>query len=115
MSAQAGIWVNELPMEVMVTDRDGIILEMNPIAEDLFAEDGGSGLLGTNVLDCHPAASRRKLESMMQEGRANAYFNTEAGEKRFFFQAPWFLENNYSGFVELSFPVPEEISHFIRG
>jgi len=44
-----------------------------------------------------------------------AFFNTEDGEKRFFFQAPWYREGQYAGFVEISFEVPEEIPLFHRG
>jgi len=108
-------WVKELPAEVMVCDSIGTILEMNDEAETYFTEDGGCGLLGTNVLDCHPEPSRSKLEGMLEKLLSNAYFNTEDGEKRFFYQAPWFMDGKYAGFVELSFKVPEEIPHFLRG
>ena len=108
-------WVKELPAEVMVCDGTGTILEMNNEAETYFAEDGGRSLLGTNVLDCHPEPSRTKLESMMEKPLSNAYFNTEDGEKRFVLQAPWFKDGKYAGFVEISFEVPDEIPHFIRG
>lgn len=47
-------WVKELPAEIMVCGADCVILEMNAEAESLFAADGGRGLLGSNVLDCHP-------------------------------------------------------------
>ena len=108
-------WVKEFPAEVMVCNTEGIILEMNDEAETLFADDGGRGLLGSNVLGCHPEPSRSKLERMMDKQIANAYFNTEDGEKRFFFQAPWKVNGQYAGFVEISFTVPDEIPHFIRG
>lgn len=108
-------WVQELPAEVMVCDIEGTILEMNAEAESLFAEDGGRELLGANLLDCHPEPSRTKLAGMMQEQLSNALYNTENGEKRFFFQAPWYREGQYAGFVEISFEVPEEIPHFRRG
>jgi hypothetical protein len=108
-------WVSELPAEVMVCDRQATILEMNGEAENLFAEDGGSGLLGRNVLDCHPEPSRSKLEGMLGKQASNAYYNTEDGEKRFFFQSPWFVDGQYAGFVEISFSVPGQISHFVRG
>jgi transcriptional regulator with PAS, ATPase and Fis domain len=107
-------WVKELPAEVIVCDTSGTILEMNAEAESLFEEDGGRGLLGKNVLDCHPGPSRGKLEGMIEKRTANAYFNTEDGEKRLFFQSPWYKEGHYAGFVEISFGVPEEIPHFIR-
>jgi hypothetical protein len=109
-----GNWVKELPAEVLVCDSSGLILEMNDQAAMLFAEDGGRGLLGSNVLDCHPAPSRSKLERMLEKPVANAYFNTEKGQKRFFFQAPWSKNGQYAGFVEISFEVTQEIPHFIR-
>jgi len=108
-----GDWVEELPAEIMVCDTVGLILEMNTQAEALFAEDGGRDLLGTNVLNCHPDLARGKLERMMEEQTANTYFNTEDGEKRFFFQSPWHKDGVYAGFVEISFRLPEEIPHFI--
>ena len=107
-------WIKELSAEVMICDKGGIILGMNLEAENLFADDGGSGLLGSNVLDCHPEPSRAKLAGMLERQGLNAYFSTEDGQKRFFFQAPWFRDGNYAGFVELSFEVPEEIPHFLR-
>jgi hypothetical protein len=107
-------WVKELPAEVMVCDPNGIILEMNDHAGVLFASDGGTSLLGANVLDCHPDPSLTRLKGMLADQSANCYFNTEAGEKRFFFQSPWYQDGRYSGFVEISFTVPESIPHFIR-
>jgi PAS domain-containing protein len=108
-------WIKELPAEVLVCDTAGTIVEMNTAAAALFNEDGGSDLLGTNLLDCHPEPSRTKLVGMMDTQASNAYYNTEHGEKRFFFQSPWFRDGQYAGFIELSFPVPAEIKHFIRG
>ena len=107
-------WVQELPAEVMVCGVDGTILAMNAAAEQLFAEQGGTGLLGSNVLDCHPEPSRSKLEGMLARQVSNAFYNTEAGRKRFFFQAPWYQDGRYAGFVEISFEVPEEVPHFVR-
>jgi hypothetical protein len=108
-------WVRELPAEVTVCDAEGVILEMNAEAEALFAADGGAGLMSTNALDCHPQAARHKMEGLLETQAVNAYFNTENGEKRFFFQAPWYLNGEYAGFIEISFTVPEDIPHFIRG
>jgi hypothetical protein len=107
-------WVKELPAEVMVCDETGIILEMNAEAKALFAKDGGDALLGLNVLGCHPEPSRSKLDDMLLRPSANAYFSTENGAKRFFFQAPWYQDGQYAGFVEISFGVPQDIPNFIR-
>jgi hypothetical protein len=108
-------WVEELPAEVTVCGTLGTIHEMNSEAERLFAADGGAGLLGTNVLDCHPEPYRTRLTALMDKQIMNAYFNTEDGEKRFFFQSPWFENDHYAGFVEISFTVPGDIPHFKRG
>jgi hypothetical protein len=109
-----GHWVKELPAEVMVCDTGGTILEMNARAEALFAEDGRSDLLGANILGCHPEPALGKLEGMLEKPTANSYFHTENGEKRFFFQSPWYKDSQYAGLVEISFEVPEKIPHFIR-
>jgi hypothetical protein len=87
---------------------------MNAHGESLLAGDDGRDLLGTDVLGCHPQPALGKLEGMLEKQVANSYFNTENGEKRFFFQSPWYKEGQYAGFVEISFRVPEEIPHFIR-
>ncbi len=110
----SALWVKELPAEIMVCDSGGLIIEMNDHAALLFADDGGRGLLGRNVLDCHPEQAVSKLKHMLADPSVNCYFNTENGEKRFFFQSPWYLEGRFSGYVEISFVVPEIIPHFIR-
>ncbi len=109
-----GAWVKELPAEVTVCDSGGMLLEMNAEATLLFKEDGGRDLLGSDILDCHPDPSRGKLIRMLEQQTTNAYFNTEKGEKRFFFQSAWFKDGQYAGFVEISFGVPQEIPHFVR-
>ena len=108
-------WIKELSAEIMVCDTKGVILDMNDEAAALFSQEGGTGLLGKNILDCHPEPSLSKLTGLMEGQESNAYYNTEGGEKRFFFQSPWFQDSVYSGFVEISFRAPENIPHFIRG
>jgi hypothetical protein len=108
-------WVQEFPAEIMVCDTGGIIHEMNAEAETLFSKDGGLALLGSDVKECHSSPSREKLEHMMEKQASNTYFSTEAGQKRFFFQSPWVQQGQYAGFMEISFEVPEEIPHFVRG
>lgn len=109
-----GLWFKELPAEIMVCDSAGLILAMNDHAELLFADDGGKELNGKNVLDCHPELAFAKLQGMLADQSVNCYFNTENGEKRFFFQSPWYQESRYSGYVEISFAVPENIPNFKR-
>jgi PAS domain-containing protein len=47
-------WAREFPGAITVCDRDGRILDMNDKAARTFQKEGGFGLIGKNVLDCHP-------------------------------------------------------------
>ena len=107
-------WVKEFPAAVTVCDTEGRIIEMNRRSAEGFAADGGAGLVGTNVLDCHPEPSRSKLRKMMDERRANVYTIQKKGKKKLIYQAPWHKDGAYAGFVELSFEIPWDMPHFDR-
>jgi len=107
-------WVKEFPAAVTVCDTEGRIIEMNRRSAEGFAADGGAGLVGTNVLDCHPEPSRSKLRKMMDERRANVYTIQKKGKKKLIYQAPWHKDGAYAGFVELSFEIPWDMPHFNR-
>ncbi len=47
-------WADQMAIAVTVTDANGIITEMNPVSIATFASDGGAGLIGSDVLACHP-------------------------------------------------------------
>ncbi len=108
-------WAREFPGAVTVCDTEGRILEMNAASRLVFAADGGDKLIGTNVLDCHPEPSRSKLRAMMAERRANVYTIQKNGRKKLIYQAPWFRDGAYAGFVELSLEIPLDMPHFERG
>ena len=107
-------WVEEFPGAVTVCDTEGRIVEMNGRSVEAFAADGGEKLLGTNVLDCHPEPSRSKLKKMMDERRTNVYTIQKSGKKKLIYQAPWFKDGVYAGFVELSLEIPPDMPHFNR-
>ena len=79
MSATAPAWVKEFPGDITVCDAAGVILEMNDGAVEAFHKQGGAGLIGTNLLDCHPEPSRTKLEGMLASGASNVYTIEKAG------------------------------------
>jgi len=108
-------WVKEFPGAVTVCDRDGVVLEMNERSVEVFAADGGRSLVGTNVLACHPEPARSKLAKMLAAGEANVYTIEKDGVKKLIYQAPWYRDGAYAGFVELSLVVPFELPHFVRG
>ena len=107
-------WVESFPGSITVCDRQGLIIEMNTASQEVFAEDGGLGLIGTYVLDCHPEPSRTKLNQMMDAEQANIYTSEKNGQKKLVCQVPWYQDGVYAGFVELMVPLPENMPHFIR-
>ncbi|MBI5603393.1 MAG: diguanylate cyclase [Deltaproteobacteria bacterium] len=107
-------WVKEFPGAIVVCDPEGIILYMNDRAIKSFEKQGGKDLIGTNVLDCHPEAAREKLKGLMDRQEDNVYSIEKEGQHRLIYQTPWYQEGRYAGFVEIVFPVPAEIPHFIR-
>jgi transcriptional regulator with PAS, ATPase and Fis domain len=102
------------PGAVTVCDTDGRIVEMNEQSREVFAADGGAALIGTSVLDCHPEPSRTKLAGMMKERRTNVYTIRKNGKKKLIYQAPWYKDGVYAGFVELALEIPWEMPHFDR-
>jgi hypothetical protein len=108
-------WVRAFPGAVTVCDRDGVILEMNERSVRSFADDGGAALIGTNVLDCHPEPARGKLAALLASGKTNVYTVEKHGVKKLIYQAPWYRDGAYAGFVELSLEIPVDLPHFVRG
>lgn len=107
-------WVQEFPASVTVCDPDGIILEMNGRAVEAYRDRGGKRLIGTNMLDCHPEPARTKTQRLLETRQANVYTIEKGGVKKLIYQAPWFTNGRYSGFVELSLEIPAQMPHFIR-
>ncbi len=108
-------WAKELKAAITVCDRDGVALEMNDRAAETFASDGGRALVGKSILDCHPERARALFEELLRSGGTNVYTIEKAGVKKLIYQAPWFVDGEYRGIVELSLPVPFEVPHFVRG
>jgi transcriptional regulator with PAS, ATPase and Fis domain len=107
-------WVKEFPGAITVCDAAGIILEMNDKAARTFEKDGGAGLIGRNLLDCHPEPARSKTERLLAAREKNVYTVEKNGVKKLIFQSPWYTDGQYAGFVELSLEIPFELPHFVR-
>jgi PAS domain S-box-containing protein len=108
------LWVEEFPGAIMVCDTQGIILEMNKRADEIYRADGGRALIGSNVLDCHPEPARTKLRRLMETQQTHAYTIEKRGVKKLVYQAPWHRDGQYAGFVELAFEIPATMPHFVR-
>jgi transcriptional regulator with PAS, ATPase and Fis domain len=109
-----GAWFEELPVAVTVCDTKGIILWMNDKAGKVFEKDGGKGLIGKNVLDCHPGSAREKLKVLLESQSLNYYTIEKNGIKKLIYQMPWYRGGEYMGMVEFNLDVTEEIPNFIR-
>ena len=107
-------WVKEFPAAITVCDESGVILEMNDRSCSTFASDGGAGLIGKNLLECHPGSSREKVEALLTSRSANCYTIEKNGVKKLIYQSPWFVNGTYRGLVEISLPLPDQIPHFVR-
>lgn len=107
-------WVQEFAAAVTVSDAQGKVIEMNATAAQTFEKDGGTKLIGTNVLDCHPEPARSKLRSIMEKRKPNVYTIEKAGVKKLIYQTPWFSGGKYAGVVELSIEIPFDLPHFVR-
>jgi transcriptional regulator with PAS, ATPase and Fis domain len=108
-------WIKEFPASATVCDPEGIVLAMNDKAAQTFEDDGGYGLIGSNLLDCHPAKAREQLEEMMRTRTKNVYTIEKKGVKKLIYQSPWYQNGEYAGFVELALEIPFEMPHFVRG
>jgi transcriptional regulator with PAS, ATPase and Fis domain len=107
-------WIKELQGAVTACDRDGIIISMNADAVRMFSDRGGEKLLGSPILDCHPEPARSKLKALMESRRKNIYTIQKNGLRKLIFQAPWYLDGEYAGYVELDLEIPWEMPHFNR-
>jgi len=107
-------WLDAIPGAVTISDAQGVILEMNALAIRQFAESGGRGLVGRNLLDCHPESARSQVERLLADRQANVYTIEKGGIKKLIYQAPWFDHGRFGGLIELSLEVPAAIPHFLR-
>jgi hypothetical protein len=107
-------WVQEFAGAITICDPDGVIVEMNDNAVHTFPGQGGAALIGTNMLDCHPEPARTKTRELLDSRRTNVYTIEKRGQKKLIYQAPWFRDGVYAGFVELAFEIPWTMPHFDR-
>ncbi len=104
-------WLNELPVGITVCDTKGIILSMNDRAALIFKKSGGRELIGKNLLECHPREARQKVLDLYEKKQPNAYTVEKNGIKSLLYQAAWYENGQFMGFVEFILTLPEQMSH----
>jgi len=107
-------FIEKLDGAVIVTNAGGKLIYMNERALRNVEKDGGNELLGRNLMDCHSASSRKKIEKIMKTKKNNVYTIEKKGKKKLIFQTPWMSEGEFKGLVELSLEIPFDMPHFIR-
>lgn len=104
-------WSKELPFPITVCNENGVILEMNDKSIELFEQDGGAGLIGKQLQDCHPEPSKTKLFEMLKSHLPNTYLSIADGCVSLNHESPWFEDGIFKGFVEFNIPLPADISN----
>lgn len=107
-------WSEEFPSAITICKKDGTIIYMNAKSKKTFEKEGREKLIGANVLYCHPEPAKTKLKEQLQQGKVNSYTIEKKGVKKFIHQSPWFHNNTYKGFVEISIEIPFILPHFKR-
>jgi hypothetical protein len=97
-----------------VCAKDGTIVAMNDKSCSTFDSEGGARLIGTNLLDCHLEPARSKVVELLKSRAPNVYTIEKGGIRKLIYQSPWYEHGTFAGFVELSLPIPKEITHFNR-
>ena len=107
-------WSKYFPAAITVTDENGIIVEMNDFSVESYRKDGGANLIGSNAIECHKEPSLSKMKKLYEEHTLNVYTITRNDKKKLIYQAPCFVEGKFSGIVEMSLPLPDEMLHYDR-
>ena len=107
-------FVDKLKGNIIVCDASGIIIYMNEQAIASYEKDGGAGLIGQNLLDCHNEQSRQKILEIMETHQNNVYTIEKRGKKKIIYQTPWMDGATFMGIIELSLEIPREMPHYVR-
>ncbi|HEX7586003.1 MAG TPA: PAS domain-containing protein [Prolixibacteraceae bacterium] len=108
-------WTDGFLGAITVCDRDGIVVYMNDRSKMQFAKSGDGDMLGKSLIDCHPEPARSLLKKMLAEPTPNSYTIEKKGIHKMIHQTPWIENGEFRGVVEISFVIPEQLPHYIRG
>ncbi len=107
-------WTKEFGVSITVCDNEGIITDMNNKSAATFEKDGGFGLIGKSLFECHNKNSADQIRDLLDHQKTNVYTIEKNGVKKLIYQAPWYNNGEMKGLVELSLEIPFEMPHFIR-
>ena len=107
-------WIDKLEGNVIVCDEKATVIYMNERAISSYEKEGGTSIIGRNLMDCHNAISQQKIREIMMTHQKNVYTIEKKGKKKIIYQSPWFCDDEFRGIVEFSLEIPFEMPHFIR-
>ncbi len=107
-------WVKEFPVTLTVIDKNDVIIDMTERTAKGFAESGHPDLIGASVFDCHPEGAKLKLKALIDSRRTNVYTYTRDGRKKLVFQAPWTIDGEFAGYLDMTLELPADMPHFDR-
>lgn len=105
--------LTETTFAITVCDKDGNILDMNNKSKETFAKYGD--IIGKSLFDCHPPKASEILSDLLKNHNVNAYTIDKGGVKKLIYQAPWFENGEFGGYIELSLILPNNMPHYVRG
>lgn len=108
-------WSEWLPkVAITVCDKQGRIVDMNSRSAATYEKEGGKGLIGKQLMDCHPERARKIIRELMSEEKINAYTIEKEGLRKLIYQTPWYENGEFAGLVEMSIVLPETMPHYVR-
>jgi transcriptional regulator with PAS, ATPase and Fis domain len=102
-------WSYSYPAEIIVCDGNGIILEMNAAAIQLYEHDGGKALIGTNVFSHHSESTRSQVKQVTDGKKQYVYTTEKNHQKKLVTISPWEQNGAYAGFVLWTIDLPSEL------
>jgi transcriptional regulator with PAS, ATPase and Fis domain len=112
-------WADRFGAAITVVDRDLAVVYMNDRAGAVFEKWGGRGLLGKSLASCHTDGSMEIMRRILETGEPHTYTIEKAGPagrvRKIIHQAPWEKDGATAGLVEISFEIPWEMGHYVRG
>ena len=108
-------WTDEFLGAITVCDCQGIVVYLNDLSAKQFAKTEGGDLAGKSLIDCHPEPARTFLKKMLAEPTPNSYTIEKRGIRKMIHQTPWMENGEFKGVIEISFEIPMELPHHIRG
>jgi len=107
-------WAFTYPAEIMVCGPDGLILEMNQTAIQLYEKEGGAAMIGSNVFNHHHEPAASQLRAIVARQQVTTYTTQKQNRNTLVRIAPWYRNEHYAGFVLITFELPEHLPNIVK-